>query len=65
MSHLHANLTAEEPDGLAAQREVARDHLVRPRRGGVGADGVQKRAPGALTTRSDAGRTATLRESVT
>lgn len=35
MSHLPANLTAEEPDGLAAQREVARDHLVRGEEGNL------------------------------
>lgn len=35
MSHLPANLTAEEPDGLLAQREVARDHLVRGEEGNL------------------------------
>ena len=35
MSHLPANLTAEEPDGLLAQREVARDNLVRGEEGNL------------------------------
>lgn len=35
MSHLPANLTAEKPDGLLAQREVARDNLVRGEEGNL------------------------------
>jgi Flp pilus assembly protein TadG len=35
MSHLPANLTAEQPDALAAQREVARGNLVRGEQGNL------------------------------
>ena len=35
MSHLPANLTAKKPDGLLAQREVARDNLVRGEEGNL------------------------------